>query len=883
MELLPCHSDQLTNQLTNQLTDHPIDRLTDRLTNTPIRWLIHISDVHIKDRRRDEYREVFDRTVDSIEKWANRPDNHSIGRDQFLIVITGDLFHYKTHLHPVDIVDATYLLRKLAVLADVVLIPGNHDMNLNNNDHEDLISPLIAELKLPGIFYFKKSGRYIRKNICFYHLSLFDGNLLEVVRDSPCLTHVALIHEEINGARMNKILCKGYRMHISYLEQFDLVLAGHLHDHQMLGPAFPICIGYAGALIQQRMGETLEKGYLLWDVLYKSATFVRVPNRYGYIKLICKADKEPTEMSSIDQLTFIHAVSIEFDQCSIFFEDSFTQRIADLTKCVPHTVRLNTVVAHHEIAAVMETLPRQLSLIEEYLRGRMVDPSMIERICAFHGRMWNGQPGQTGLINQPSLTRWRIISMEWSNLYCYAANNRIDFSQLGGLIGLIAPNRSGKSSIIDILMLALFGRTLRGDAKSIINKKSNGVAHILLWLEVGHETNMVKYSIERHMTYGESPRVSFWRTELINSQNQMSNCTLESIDKTYREISKVVGTFDDFCSSIIIVQDRHLAWIDTSGTAKREYFYSIFGLERLDKIELEVKELIKKEKILIDEYSRAGKSELIKKAVIEKCAAVEQLNIEIALCKAEKHKILNLPLPDQSGLAKINLQIHQLYANIKNNELVPDEFWKKLGIDSLQSLTEAEEEYEKLSVQLCTEHNEKDRLRLGQLDSEQIIFDPNMLNDKQQLLENVIEKCRLSFNDQCAACMSNKKILDVRSKHWTLEEISKLRKEIESLIATREKFLVNNQQNCQIREELLARMSMYKRVLEIKAALPRLRAFFDNDLLRGQITQLKHQLNVAEQDMLGARLQDELNNIRKNEIKLKLKKIKERWSAEKHN
>ena len=37
----------------------------------------------------------------------------------------------------------------------------------------------------------------------------------------------------------------------------------------------------------------------------------------------------------------------------------------------------------------------------------------------------------------------------------YGKNNEINFNNLNGIIGLVSPNHTGKSSIIDILLLVI--------------------------------------------------------------------------------------------------------------------------------------------------------------------------------------------------------------------------------------------------------------------------------------------------------------------------------------------------------------------------------------------------------------------------------------------
>ena len=41
---------------------------------------------------------------------------------------------------------------------------------------------------------------------------------------------------------------------------------------------------------------------------------------------------------------------------------------------------------------------------------------------------------------------WKIKSFEFSNMFSYGEDNVVDFTKLNGIVGLFAPNASGKSA-----------------------------------------------------------------------------------------------------------------------------------------------------------------------------------------------------------------------------------------------------------------------------------------------------------------------------------------------------------------------------------------------------------------------------------------------------
>jgi DNA repair exonuclease SbcCD ATPase subunit len=60
----------------------------------------------------------------------------------------------------------------------------------------------------------------------------------------------------------------------------------------------------------------------------------------------------------------------------------------------------------------------------------------------------------------------RLKSLEFNNLYCYGEGNYINFTKLENKLGgAIAPNKAGKSSLIDIIIFALYDKYPRAESK----------------------------------------------------------------------------------------------------------------------------------------------------------------------------------------------------------------------------------------------------------------------------------------------------------------------------------------------------------------------------------------------------------------------------------
>ena len=119
--------------------------------NTGMR-IAHLADIHIQDRRRDEYRAVFARLYESLR--AEAPD---------IIVVAGDVFDNKMRASAHNLEDVAAFLAAAADIAPVVLIAGNHDTNCLAPGSLDLLTPLLADhraLQPPRLTYWRDSGVY---------------------------------------------------------------------------------------------------------------------------------------------------------------------------------------------------------------------------------------------------------------------------------------------------------------------------------------------------------------------------------------------------------------------------------------------------------------------------------------------------------------------------------------------------------------------------------------------------------------------------------------------------------------------------------------------------------------------------------------------------
>lgn len=198
-----------------------------------IKYIFQISDIHIRlTRRHDEYSVIFEKLYEQIKKHKN----------ECVLVMCGDLLHNKSDLSPECVSLANSFLKNCCDIIDVILIAGNHDATLSNRNRLDSISPFVDALKIPNLFYLKKSGLYQYNNILFSNFSVFDDIDKYVRYENIPSKYKAKVDHFIalyHGPVDNAITDIGYKINnkiISYklFEGYDIGLLGDIHKFQVI-------------------------------------------------------------------------------------------------------------------------------------------------------------------------------------------------------------------------------------------------------------------------------------------------------------------------------------------------------------------------------------------------------------------------------------------------------------------------------------------------------------------------------------------------------------------------------------------------------------------------------------------------------------------------
>ena len=410
-----------------------------------LKHIHHISDIQIRNlKRHTEYEEVFNRLYEKVKE----------NKDNAVAYIGGDIAHSKTDMSPELVDQLSRLFKNLSDIVPLLIIAGNHDCNLNNRSRMDVLTPIVQNLNHPNLHYLKDSGVYTCADTQFVVWDCWDKEDNFITADQvKGDTKIVLFHGTVDRCETDL----GFRLpsdvKITKFDGYDMGLLGDIHKRQHLNKEETI--SYCGSLVQQNHGEGLDHGYLLWDVPKRKSTYIPIHNDYGYYTMDITEGKVPNvkdmpkkarlrvRVSDTDSVQLKKALSVIQTKYGI-------KEIA-----VTRTDRLTERVRDGQVVDVgdVQNPDFQYELIEDYLgRNHIVDEKTLLKIKDINDELNSNLPDDD--VNRNIF--WKIKRFEWSNMFSYGESNVIDFTKLNGIIGMFAPNASGKSSLLDAISFCLF-------------------------------------------------------------------------------------------------------------------------------------------------------------------------------------------------------------------------------------------------------------------------------------------------------------------------------------------------------------------------------------------------------------------------------------------
>ena len=540
----------------------------------------HIADTHIRNLKYHfEYREVFKQLYKSLKE--EKVD---------YIIHCGDIAHTKTQISPEFVDMCRDFFQNLAAIAPTYVILGNHDGNLRNGSRQDALSPIAKAINDPNLILIKNAGEVkINEKFCLNVLSVFDENNWVKPSNYDAI-NIALYHGAINKSKTDSNWTLGGDHSIEIFEEFDFAFLGDIHKTQQLDKEGRIW--YAGSTVQQNFGETLDKGYLLWNIESKDQFTTKLitfdnPKPFVTLTLSEKGNLPRVKPPAGARLRIVSESNVSLDK---------VRKAVDIAKFKysPESVTYLNRAAGKQIKVAapeglekqdLRDLKTQETLMAEYLKEYEATEEVLEKVYELN-KEFNKQIEENEDVMRN--VNWSLQSLEWDNLFNYAEGNTIDFTKLEGIVGIFGKNYSGKSSIVDTLLYSMYNSTSKSIRKNlnIINQnkdectatatiKVDGTDYI-----IERKSNKYTKRLKGVETQEATTDLEFYSQDAIGNHTGLNGTSRQDTDKNVR---KYFGTLPDFLATSMASQLDSLSFINEGSTKRKEFLAKFLDLEIFDK------------------------------------------------------------------------------------------------------------------------------------------------------------------------------------------------------------------------------------------------------------------------------------------------------------
>jgi len=558
--------------------------------------ILHTGDIHIRGlSRHSEYKASFEKLNEMAREI--KPD---------IIYVGGDIVHSKTQGISPELIDLVqWWFTSLAEIAPTHIILGNHDGLIKNKDRQDAITPIVNALDNPNLHLYKFTGNYpvagYEDEYVWNNFSCFDEENWDQIEYEDGKINIALFHGAVRGANTDTDWTIEGEVNIDFFDRFDFSLLADIHQRQIVDDYGRV--RYPGSLIQQNYGESMGKGFLVWDIKDKddfSVKFYELDHTCPFVTIDWQDSvKDTIELAkpypngsrfrirsdkAIAQSDIIHLHSElkhEKEASEIVYkidEDFEAPQIIDKGSSKSYNLRDSAVHS---------------KLFKRFYKNSNLDNKKEEKLNELIKRSLSSIAKSDELERN---AKWNIHKVEFNNTFSYGKGNLINFDNLRGITGIFGPNRSGKSSIIGTMMYGLFNTTDRGAIKNIhIINSRKGYCDVKTQFSVDGK----RYETTRTSTKRESKKgVVTARTDLTLDKIDAAGLPIKDMDGEQRRETEVilrnlVGTSEDFLMTSLASQGGMNTFIGEKAT-KRKMILTKFldldifeGMQKFAKAELD--------------------------------------------------------------------------------------------------------------------------------------------------------------------------------------------------------------------------------------------------------------------------------------------------------
>ena len=827
--------------------------VTDKL-KVPFRKLKHIhqiSDIQIRNlKRHREYEQVFEGLYKEVKK---NPKNA-------ISYIGGDIAHSKTEMSPELVDQLSRLFKNLADICPLVIIAGNHDCNLNNLNRMDVLTPIVENLNHPNLHYLKRTGIYTCGDTDLIVWDVWDKEKDYIkAKDVPGdRKKVVLFHGTVDRSETDLGFKLPSKVKMSMFKGYDLGLLGDIHKRQHLNKEETI--SYCGSLVQQNHGEDIGKGYLLWDMETLKSEYIEIPNEYGYYTINIDNGKLPelpdlpkkprvrVRVSNTKPSQLKKLMTQLQKKCKI--QESVITRVDGLSTEKIRDKKINIGDVNNP--------DYQYDLVREYLKNNYLvdDETMI--------KIKNILKDLNSTIPEADIQRnvhWKLKRFEFSNLFSYGEDNVVDFTKLNGMIGLFAPNASGKSALLDALCFNLFdmsSRTYRAD--NIINKAKNNL-HCKVNFEIDGQDYFIEKKGKKNLRTGHvKVDIDFWTIDDTGEEISLNG---DQRRTTQNNIKKVIGNYEDFILTSMSSQNNSTVFIDKTQKERKELLSQFMGLKIFDTLYQQASDEIKEVNTLLNDFKKADYDRELAD-ITDSLLLLEGKEKDF---KSDEDKLKKEYKKITTDIQEQTKRLKPVDNTLKSIEVLEEEHSKLHTLSEKVKKNLSEYEIEQYDYEKATQEIEnkiviykqdgveENYYKLEKLEEERDLFQielDKLKADVRVKLDKIEKLGNLTWDEDCEHCMSNPFTLEAIETKKNLEKDKTLAQQY-----------VQKKQKMEDEIQTMFKVRAFKKDLdELQDRLNEKQRYQDNIISNIKITKEKQknittQFNLITSEMERAKSQEQ--------------------------
>ncbi|TYS65646.1 SMC family ATPase [Sutcliffiella horikoshii] len=233
------------------------------------------------------------------------------------------------------------------------------------------------------------------------------------------------------------------------------------------------------------------------------------------------------------------------------------------------------------------------------------------------------------------------ITLTIAGLHSFREKQIIDFESLceGGVFGIFGPTGSGKSSILDGMTLALYGKVERAsnNTQGIMNHAENQLEVSFLF-ELENAKGKQRFKVERTFKRTDDIRVKSGISRLTEVMEDEHIVLADKASEVNQAIQEILGlTIDDFTRAVVLPQGKFAEFLSLKGADRRQMLQRLFQLEKYgDQLSRKIKEELQEKTRLLGEIhaEQLGLGEATDEAVKEAEKAFKE--VETLVKSSEK-------------------------------------------------------------------------------------------------------------------------------------------------------------------------------------------------------------------------------------------------------